>query len=123
MGSAWTDLLATGLAFARTASKVPCVSSAPTPTDTDPGVTEPACVFMGHVTTDWTAMEPACQGHAEKAQLGGSVTSRHQPVGPMCNFVTFMPPVNTAIRQPAVSAMRAMKEMEFCVLRRTLAWD
>lgn len=62
---------------------------------------------MGHVTTDWTAMEPACQGHAEKAQLGGSVTSRHQPVGPMCNFVTSMPPVNTAIRQPGRSQPKA----------------
>lgn len=107
----------------RMASKVPGVSSAPNPTDMDLSVTEPASVFMEYVITDWTAMDPACQEHAERAQLGGSVTSRRQPVGPICNSVTSMPPVNTAMRQPAVSAMTAMKEMELSVLRRTLAWD
>lgn len=113
--------VATGPACVKMASKVPCVSSAPTPTDTDLGVTEPARVSMGHVITDWTATEPACQGRAERARLGGSATSRRQPVGPSRSSVMSMPPVNTEMRQPAVSAMKAMKEMELSVLRRTLA--
>lgn len=62
---------------------------------------------MEYVITDWTAMDPACQEHAERAQLGGSVTSRRQPVGPICNSVTSMPPVNTAMRQPGRSQPKA----------------
>lgn len=114
---------ATGPAFVRMASKVPSVSSAPTPTDMDLGVTEPVCVCTEHVITAWTVTAPASQARVERAQPGGSVTGSLQRVVPMCSSVTSTPPVNTAVGQPAVSAMRAMKGTEFSVLRRTLAWD
>lgn len=57
------------------------------------------CAFTEPVTIAWTVTGPASLAHAGMALLGGSATSRPQPVGPTCSSATSMPPVNTAMGQ------------------------
>lgn len=102
---------------------VPTASSAPTRTDMDLSVTKIVHASMASVITESTATGPARKVHVRPASQGDSVTSRPLPVGPMCSFVTSMPPASTAMGQRAVFAKQDTKGMESSVQKWTLAWN